>query len=43
METLNNEELEGIKPPSFFVGCPEQEFHLEMNENLSKLVEDVDG
>lgn len=29
--------------PGFFSGCPEQEFHLEMKENLSKLIEDVDG
>ena len=43
MENLNNRKLEGIEPPGFFVGCPEQELHLEMKDNLSKLIEDVDG
>lgn len=27
--------------PGFFVGCPEQEFHLEMHEKEAQKIEDV--
>lgn len=44
MKNLSKDKkLEGTVPPGFFVGCPEQEFHLEMSERLAKCLEDVDG
>ena len=38
-----NKELEGDTPSGFFVGCPEQEFHMEIKENLNDCIENVDG
>lgn len=44
MKNLNKDKkLEGTKPPGFFVGCPEQEFHLEMQENIARIIDNVDG
>ena len=37
MKNLNEgTKLEGTIPPGFFVGCPEQEFHIEMLEQEAK-------
>lgn len=45
MKNLSKDkELEGTIPPGFFVGCPEQEFYLEMGKNkVNKIEEYVNG
>ena len=44
MKNLSKDkELEGNPPSSFFVGCPEQEVHMEIKESLNNCIENVDG
>ena len=44
MKNLSKDKkLEGTVSSGFFVGCPEQEFHLEMQENIAKIIDNVDG
>lgn len=41
MKNLNKDKkLEGTVSPGFFVGCPEQEFYLEVNENKADKIEE---
>lgn len=44
MKSLNKDrELEGIIPPGFFVGDPEQEVHLAIKNNIFKFIEDANS
>ena len=38
-----DKELEDNTSSGFFVGCPEQEFHMEIKESLNDCIENVDG
>ena len=42
MKNLNKDKkLEGTVSPGFFVGCPEQEFHMEMLEQEAQKIEEI--